>query len=697
MNTGLTDLIGKGQTIGYIDAEVQKESAGLTSSVTVSAGTGEILVGTVTARLFDNANYTGNLHDFTVAGGIFTVPSDTTRFITIRYNSGVPVMEIISDSNDINESDVIPVVTVFNDDAEIHYRTFDNWANGALNKHNQRLVLTRHYLRQSGLSLSEVAGGNRYLTVSAGICWYGIAKYTTDEVSSDASEYLYRWYHDGAGAWDNEKISGAYNNTLYDHPTSGSVEMTDGKYGVKWVYLMIADDENEIMYTSSRAEYDSVSTAQASTIPPAPPVFTAHCIQVGRIIFLKGSSTASLVESAYDTSFTGSQISEHDSLTGLDGGTAGEYYHLTHSQHDTLTDGASSDADALHTHKIAGFTSGTIDGATIATSDITVGSTKTLNVSGGTLELADNQISGDKVEGGTIAATTITTLTSTTGNITIVNATTVNSTTFDTNVIAAGVTLAGTTLSADGTDAAIDITITPKGTGSVVLSKVDINAGTIDGATIDTSDITVGSTKTLNVSGGTLELADNQISGDKVEGGTINATTITTLTSTTGNITTVNATTFDTNVAAAALTLAGTTLAADGTDAAIDINITPKGTGSVVCTNCKATGNLVRPFVALTLVNSANNNVTLPSGVNFLVSGPTTNFNITGLTGGVDGREIMIYNPTSSNMTMTNESSSSTAANRITTNGTAATNNQGAISMIYNGSTSRWLIVGSQS
>ena len=54
---------------------------------------------------------------------------------------------------------------------------------------------------------------------------------------------------------------------------------------------------------------------------------------------------------------------------------------------------------------------GTVDGATIATSDITVGATKTLDVSAGTLTLADNQISGDKVEGGTIAATTITDLT----------------------------------------------------------------------------------------------------------------------------------------------------------------------------------------------------------------------------------------------------------------------------------------------
>lgn len=49
-------------------------------------------------------------------------------------------------------------------------------------------------------------------------------------------------------------------------------------------------------------------------------------------------------------------------------------------------------------------------------------------------------------------------------------------------------------------------------------------------------------------------------------------------------VSTIYATTFDTNIAAAAVTLAGTTLAADGTDLNIDINITPKGTGKLVTT-----------------------------------------------------------------------------------------------------------------
>jgi hypothetical protein len=188
----------------------------------------------------------------------------------------------------------------------------------------------------------------------------------------------------------------------------------------------------------------------------------------------------------------------------------------------------------------ADINGGTVDNATIATSDITVGAGKTLNVSAGTLTLADNQISGDKVEGGTINAITINTLGSTTGNITTVNATTVDTTNIEvTNIKAKDGTAAGSIADSTGV-----VTI-----ASSVLTTTDINGGTIDGATIATSDITVGTGKTLNVSSGTLTLANDQISGDKVEGGTINAITINTLGSTTGNITTVNATTVDsTNV-----------------------------------------------------------------------------------------------------------------------------------------------------
>ena len=105
-----------------------------------------------------------------------------------------------------------------------------------------------------------------------------------------------------------------------------------------------------------------------------------------------------------------------------------------------------------------------------------------------------------------------------------------------------GVT-AGTGLSGGGTSGTVSLaidstvttlsgtqTLTNKTLTSPDINTPDIDGGTIDGATIATSDVTVGAGKTLDVSTGTLTLANNQISGDAVEGGTIAATTITTLT-----------------------------------------------------------------------------------------------------------------------------------------------------------------------
>ena len=136
----------------------------------------------------------------------------------------------------------------------------------------------------------------------------------------------------------------------------------------------------------------------------------------------------------------------------------------------------------------ADINGGTVDGATIATSNITVGSGKTLDVSAGTLTLAANQISGDKVEGGTINAITITTLGST-----AVNATTVDTTNIEvTNIKAKDGTASASIANSTG------VLTVP----SAVLTTADINGGTIDGVTI--GGASAGDITFANLSDGTI-------------------------------------------------------------------------------------------------------------------------------------------------------------------------------------------------
>jgi len=274
--------------------------------------------------------------------------------------------------------------------------------------------------------------------------------------------------------------------------------------------------------------------------------------------------------------------------------------------------------------------------------------------------------------------------------------TTVNATTFDTNVAAAGVTLSGTSLIADGTDANIDINITPKGTGVLATTELTLvtdlavqYGGTgvstltqygvlVGNAATDIQALAVGSTNQVllgntgaNPSWGAVDLTTDITGVLPIANGGTNAssmantygvnyfdgtrlvtTTVGTATyvltsngpgvaptfqSATGNntvfhtdsgdatessdaitiagtaneietsgagatvtiglpnaitLTTVNATTFDTNVAAAGVTLAGTSLLADGSDANIDINITAKGSGQVIIDDLQLTTDL---------------------------------------------------------------------------------------------------------
>jgi len=89
-------------------------------------------------------------------------------------------------------------------------------------------------------------------------------------------------------------------------------------------------------------------------------------------------------------------------------------------------------------------------------------------------------------------------------------------------------------ISASGSNA--DINITPDGTGSVVMSKVDINAGTIDGVDIGASSAATG----LTVSGATVSITDTggdgTMDGVIIGGTTAAAGTFTTI-DTSGNVT----------------------------------------------------------------------------------------------------------------------------------------------------------------
>jgi len=103
-----------------------------------------------------------------------------------------------------------------------------------------------------------------------------------------------------------------------------------------------------------------------------------------------------------------------------------------------------------------------------------------------------------------------------------------------------------------------------------------------------------------------------------------------------------------------------------------------------------------QPFVNLVL-GTTNNNIVIENYKKFRITGPTEEFTISGITGGTDGREILLYNSVAFKMTINNDSANSSAANRILTlsGGDFQTTTVGSVTLIYDGAASRWIFKGS--
>lgn len=137
-------------------------------------------------------------------------------------------------------------------------------------------------------------------------------------------------------------------------------------------------------------------------------------------------------------------------------------------------------------------------------------------------------------------------------------------------------------LSVYGSDFLGPVTLSGSATGFIETSSFDAGSSAAitmsSGAAVRVTTSRITSTNNPAIDGagaGTLTLGDLVFTSNTALAATLTLARTTTVDGT------VRATTFDTDVAAAGVTLSGTTLAADGTDADISLTFTPKGAGSV--------------------------------------------------------------------------------------------------------------------
>ena len=273
-----------------------------------------------------------------------SIPTDTTRYVYISYNSGSPTY-VLSASEFDEEPDKILIGVAVNEGGSIEsvfnvgVRLAESIGNAGRFIRNV-LGISRDQ-RRGGLQFGQ--SGTRNVTLTEGSLWWGRTRYPISALDTSVTGSFDTYYYNGS-AWVKSAAQTQWPNTQYNNIATGLVTMTNNRWANLWAYI---EPDNHVVFIYGRNQYLSQVLAEEEDIPATlPPRLSATGILAARFVFEKSASTAS-ISSAFDTLFSPSIVSDHATLSNLQGGTTAEYYHLTSAQHTDLTDGGET---ILHSH-----------------------------------------------------------------------------------------------------------------------------------------------------------------------------------------------------------------------------------------------------------------------------------------------------------------------------------------------------------
>jgi|LGOV01.1.fsa_nt_gb hypothetical protein len=315
----------------------------LSAGVTVQPSYTNNLDGTITVteikvNLYDNGNFDGVLQEYKIAEATLALGDNEPSFIVASYNNGSPEYQVLQTVDTINESTIVPVFTLYRVGTQLCVLDWDTLGKGLANKIHSRLVKTNRFAVESGLGISESVG--HVISISSGVLWNGAHRVTLGSVVSDVdSSYL--WVKT-LGVWGKQDVT-SYPVDSYQG-LDDSLLLNNNDFGVVWVYRCASDSKN-MRFLLGTDSYNKLGEAQSSGLPSdVPGVITYNSLLIGRIIFEKNAATPSTVESALTTEFETGAITDHNTLSGLDGGSDDdtEFYHLSKTDYEKVRVSAES-------------------------------------------------------------------------------------------------------------------------------------------------------------------------------------------------------------------------------------------------------------------------------------------------------------------------------------------------------------------
>ena len=271
-----------------------------------------------------------------------TVTDARVTWVTAQYNSGSPQIVLIEGSSAtdysvpaaINYQDVFPLGYVTRNGTELYVTNNPRRMQDAIGAINARLYSTLPLARDErlgGLIIGET--GTRKITLSGGALWDRGTKFSIDAITTAAGGVFSTWYRDAStGFVETENVTD-WPNTKYDDGsgTLATVTSSPARYANLWWYL---STEGKLAMVYGRNVYTTAALAAAGPVPTTLPLpLWTHYRLIARTTFVGSGATFTAIDSAFTNTFATSAASTHNNLSGLQGGTANEYYHATSAEY----------------------------------------------------------------------------------------------------------------------------------------------------------------------------------------------------------------------------------------------------------------------------------------------------------------------------------------------------------------------------
>jgi len=158
---------------------------------------------------------------------------------------------------------------------------------------------------------------------------------TVEAVSTSKAYYqpIQSKYTSDSGSTWTTVLSTSLDNENYNNTASGLSAL--GQYGVFWCFQ---NTHEEYFCIYGQQNYANLARASLATLPAVlPDEISDFTVSVAKIIFQKSATNFTSIETPYETQFTTSAVTNHNDLGNLQGGSAGEYYHLPQTAYNVLS------------------------------------------------------------------------------------------------------------------------------------------------------------------------------------------------------------------------------------------------------------------------------------------------------------------------------------------------------------------------